>query len=108
MFHKYDELCNIVRKKIPIKIKNIFKIIQILVHMLFYDDRFDSNPNRKEIILSILNLYFVKEENASLINHENKMIITTYHQVICDMIDHTRTQINQTKKNKERTSCIIS
>ena len=87
------DLCNRVKKMTEIKIKNIPKISEKIVHLLYHNNNFEYVYYKKTTVTDCLNNLFIKENYSHEKNHLHKEIINKNDNYVNKLIKIERDKI---------------
>lgn len=104
-FHYNNEgdiiiLLHIISKKYSVDTQYIYKIIDLLVDHLVYDEQFNHHPNKSYIITTCLHNFF----SVKIEEQERKHIIYSYSAYIHNLLE-TTIKIKKDKEIKKSSIC---
>lgn len=92
------DLCNRVKKITEIKIKNIPKISEKIVHLLYHNNNFEYVYYKKDTVNDCLNKLFIKENYPQEKNHLHQEMIKKNDNYVNKLIKIEREKIISLKE----------
>ena len=94
------DLCNRINKMVDIKPKNLPKISEKIVHLLYHHNDFAYIYYKKDIVDNCLNRLFIKEKNPPEKNHLHQELITKNDKHVYKLINIERDKIISSREKK--------